>query len=145
MPVDALIPSVLHLMNLTSLRVNSAVELVVLLPLFVAGFGCGFYVRDRILERRRSQYPVKPYITEEPAARRQPEPEPEPDHIRKNPSPRAAVPNRVRSVNVPQRSAPNGITEIKSSLPPDFDPVRINDELRNLLQLLPREERKKGP
>lgn len=117
-------------------------EPVVLLPLFVAGFGCGFYLRDRILEKRRSQYPVKPYLTEEPVARRQPEPEPY--HIRKNPLPRAAAPNRIPSVNGPQRSAPNGEPGIERSSKPDFDAVRISNELRSLLQLLPRDERKKG-
>jgi hypothetical protein len=117
---------------------NSAVELVELLPLFVAGVGCGFYVRDRIVERRGSQYLGK-YITQKPADRRQPEP----DHIQENPSPRPALPSRTRSVNSPQRSEPNGETEIASSFPLDFDPVRVSDELRKLLELLPREGKKK--
>ena len=117
---------------------NSAVELVELLPLFMAGVGCGFYVRDRIVEGRGSQYLGK-YITQEPAARRQPEP----DHIQENPSPRPALPDRTRSVNSPQRSGPNGETELASSSPLDFDPVRVSDELRKLLELLPREGKKK--
>jgi hypothetical protein len=31
-------------------------ELLTLLPIFVAGFGCGYYVRDRVLSKRRSRY-----------------------------------------------------------------------------------------
>jgi hypothetical protein len=31
-------------------------ELMTVLPIFIAGFGCGYYVRDRIFHKRRSQY-----------------------------------------------------------------------------------------
>jgi hypothetical protein len=31
-------------------------ELLTVLPIFVAGFGCGYYLRDRILKRRRLRY-----------------------------------------------------------------------------------------
>lgn len=31
-------------------------ELVTVLPIFIAGFGCGYYIRDRILHKRRAQY-----------------------------------------------------------------------------------------
>jgi hypothetical protein len=118
----------------------SAVELLAFLPMFVAGFGCGFYVRNRILEKRRSRYLVKPYIVQETAARRHPER----DHIRENPSLRPAVPNRVRSVGGLQPSEPDGEKEIAAPLPLDFNTVRMSDELRALLKLLPPEGRTKG-
>jgi hypothetical protein len=131
---------VLHSSNLTSLWMISAVELVALLPLFVAGFGCGFYVRSRILEKHRSKYLAKPYISsKETAAPRHPEP----GHIQEAPSLRAAVPNRVRSVDASKPAEPIGKTEVRRSLPLDFDPVNINDELRELLKLLPSAGRKK--
>jgi hypothetical protein len=117
------------------------VELVALLPLFVAGFGCGFFVRSRILEKRRSQYLVKPYVAPQETAGRRHQ---EPGHIPANLPTRPAVPNRVRSVDAPKAAEPNGETEIARSLSPDFDPVNINDELRELLKLLPREGKKKG-
>ena len=33
-------------------------ELLTVLPIFIAGFGCGYYVRDRVLRKRRAQYPA---------------------------------------------------------------------------------------
>lgn len=118
-------------------------EPVVLLPLFVAGFGCVFYLRDRIIERRRTQYPVKPYLAEKPVAQRGPEPDLELDQIRKKPFPGASAPNGVRSLNVTRRSAAMGDPKIDNSSTRDFDPDRISAELRSLLELLPREERKR--
>jgi hypothetical protein len=31
-------------------------DLLALLPIFIAGFGCGYYVRDRIANKRRERY-----------------------------------------------------------------------------------------
>jgi hypothetical protein len=37
-------------------------ELVTVLPIFIAGFGCGYYIRDRILHKRRAQYLAPKYL-----------------------------------------------------------------------------------
>jgi hypothetical protein len=119
---------------------DPAVELLVFLPMFVAGFGCGFYVRERILEKQRSRYLVKPYMIQETTARR----DSEPVHIREDSPLRPAVPNRVRTVGALQPPEPIVEKEIAAPLPPDFDTVRMSEELRALLKLLPREGRTKG-
>jgi hypothetical protein len=33
-----------------------AMDLLALLPIFIAGFGCGYYARDRISSKRRERY-----------------------------------------------------------------------------------------
>jgi hypothetical protein len=115
----------------------SAVELVIYIPRFVAGFGCGIYVRYRILEKRRSQYHVEPNIVQETAARR----DPERDRNQEPAGP--VVANRLRSVGAPRLSEPNGDRQIAGHLPPDFNTAGKSDELRSLLKLLSSEGRTK--
>jgi hypothetical protein len=114
----------------------SAVELVIYIPIFVAGFGCGIYVRYRILEKRRSQYHIEPKIVPETVARRDPERE-----RNQEPARRPVVANRVRSVGAASLSEPNGDQQIAGHLPPDT--VGKSDELRTLLKLLSSEGRTK--
>ena len=34
----------------------SAMELLTVLPIFIAGLGCGYYLRDRVIARRRIRH-----------------------------------------------------------------------------------------
>jgi hypothetical protein len=36
-------------------------ESLIYLPMFIAGFGCGFYVRDWVFKRQRPRFLVAPY------------------------------------------------------------------------------------
>jgi hypothetical protein len=36
-------------------------ESLIYLPMFVAGFGCGFYVRDWVFKRQRPRFSLEPY------------------------------------------------------------------------------------
>ena len=36
-------------------------EILIFLPMFIAGFGCGYYLRDRALKKR---YPAPPRVSE---------------------------------------------------------------------------------
>jgi hypothetical protein len=138
-PVDARIYSVLFLQGQCPHGMISAVELVIYLPIFVAGFGCGIYVRYRILEKRRSQYHIEPNIVQETAARRDPE-RGRNQEIR---APRPVIANPVRSVGAPRLSEPNGDQQITADRPRDFSTVGKSDELRSLLKLLSSEGRTK--
>jgi hypothetical protein len=111
-------------------------ELLVFLPMFLAGFGCGFYVRDRILEKRRSRYLVQP-ISPQPAQRY-----PELNRDREIPPLSPEKPKRVQKVSTPQSS--NLDQDIPALTHVGFDAVRVNEELQALLERLPREGRKKG-
>jgi len=101
--------------------------------MFLAGFGCGFYVRDRILEKRRSRYLVQPIYP--PQAR----PYPELNRYQEIPPLPLEEPNRDQEV-----AAPDNDRDIAALTPLDFNAVRMSEELRALLELLPREGRTKS-
>ena len=42
-------------------------ESLIFLPMFIAGFGCGFYLRDRILKKQCSRYLGDPHIVQKVA------------------------------------------------------------------------------
>jgi hypothetical protein len=113
-------------------------ELLVFLPMFLAGFGCGFYVRDRILEKRRSRYLVQPIYP--PQAR----PYPELNRYQEIPPLPLEEPNRDQEVAAPQPTKPDNDRDIAALTPLDFNAVRMSEELRALLELLPREGRTKS-
>jgi hypothetical protein len=35
---------------------TSAMEIIIFLPIFIAGLGCGYYARDRLFSKRRGHY-----------------------------------------------------------------------------------------
>ena len=117
------------------------VEMAIFLPMFIAGFGCGFYLRDRILKNRRSRYPVNPYISQEVV----PSPIIKPARIQAVAKPPPIEPKRVREVFAPKRR-PNSELDVAAPLPPlDFKKIRMSEELRELLSLLPSDDRQKPP
>jgi hypothetical protein len=105
------------------------------LLMFLAGFGCGFHVRDRIVEKRRSRYLVQP-ISPQPAPRY-----PELNRDRKIPPLSPEKPNRQK-VSAPQSSKSD--QDMAALTHVGFDAVRVNDELQALLERLPRDGKKKG-
>ena len=108
--------------------------------MFVAGFGCGFYVRDRILKKRRPPYLFQPEYRQEAPSRLYPE-------ISCNqeiPAPLPEEPNRIQAVTTPQSPKPNNNQYVAALTLLDFNTVRMSDELQALLELLPREGRTKS-
>jgi hypothetical protein len=43
-------------------------EILIYLPMFVAGFGCGFYVRNWVFKRQRPRFSLVPYPSSAVAA-----------------------------------------------------------------------------
>jgi hypothetical protein len=91
-------------------------ESLIYLPLFVAGFGCGFYVRDWVFKRQR-QRPRHAMTTYQ--------------------APMAASPTRP-PLRRPQEKTPEKLATV------DFQKVQMSDELRSLLKLLPPDEKRKA-
>jgi hypothetical protein len=110
------------------------VETLVFLPIFIAGFGCGFYLRDRILKKQRSRYLVDPRVVLPPSSISRPTPI---QAIAKTPS---VEPKRVQEVAAKQ--VRNSNLDIAAPLQPmDFKKISMSDELRELLSLLPSDEK----
>lgn len=110
--------------------------------MFVAGFGCGFYLRDRILKDRRFRYPSNPNISQVVA----PSVITKPDRsqlVARRPA--STEPKRVHEIVAPKQR-PNSEPEVAAPLPPlDFKKIRMSDELRELLSLIPSSEEKRQP
>jgi hypothetical protein len=109
------------------------VETLVFLPMFIAGFGCGFYLRDRILKKQRSRYVVDPRV----GVARSSCPCPTPFQAIATPP---VEPKRVQEIAAKQ--VRNSNLDIAAPLPPmDFKKISMSDELRELLSLLPSDEK----
>ena len=109
------------------------VETLVFLPMFIAGFGCGFYLRDRILKKQRSRYVVDPHVVVPPSSI------PRPTPIQAIATP-PVEPKRVQEIAAKQ--VRNSNLDIAAPLPPmDFKKISMSDELRELLSLLPSDEK----
>jgi hypothetical protein len=90
--------------------------------MFIAGFGCGFYLRDRIAKKQRPRYLVDPPI------------------VRK-----AAPSSTKKLVRAPEKMPDMELD--KAASPPllDFKKISMSDELRELLRLLPSDEGQQPP
>jgi hypothetical protein len=109
------------------------VEILVFLPMFIAGLGCGFYLRDRILKKQRSRYVVDPHVVLPPSSI------PRPTPIQAIATP-PVEPKRVQEVAAKQ--VRNSNLDIAAPLPAmDFRKISMSDELRELLSLLPSDEK----
>jgi hypothetical protein len=88
-------------------------ETLIYLPMFVAGFGCGFYMRDWVFKRQRAKPAMTTYKVEMAAA----------------------------STWLPLDRPPEKKHEKLATV--DFQKVQMSDELRSLLELLPPDEKRK--
>jgi len=107
--------------------------------MFIAGFGCGFYVRDRIFQKQRSRSFVQPPYRQEAAVPRSP-------GLNRNAQISPLLPDeqdRIQAIATSQARKPNIEQETAPLTPLDFNNVRMRGELRALLELLPRERRTK--
>jgi hypothetical protein len=100
-------------------------ETLIFLPMFVAGFGCGFYLRNWLLKQEASQYRPNPNLGPAIAT-----PYRAPDHNQKT----VVTPRQTTDHLGPKAIAP---------LRPVYT-AKMNDELRELLNLLPPDHARKA-
>jgi hypothetical protein len=117
------------------------VESLIFLPMFVAGFGCGFYLRDRILKKQCSRYLADPHIVQEVARSSVTKPA----RVLAVAKPPPVEPKLIHEIVAPKQ-VPNRDSNLAAPLPPlDFKKIRMSNELRELLSLLPSDERQPPP
>jgi hypothetical protein len=127
-------------LNLHSYRAEERsilVEIAIILPMLVAGFGCGVYLRNRVVKNRRSFYVAE--LRGSPAAVPSPN---SPEAV----SPPIVKPERVKAIapSGPQRpNSPLDVARPVSVL--DFKKISMSDELRELLSLLPSDAKQEPP
>jgi hypothetical protein len=98
-------------------------ETLIFLPMFVAGFGCGFYVRNWLLKQEASQYRPNPNLG--PAIA----------------TPYRALDHGQKAVVTPLQTTDHLCPKAIAPLRPVYT-AKMNDELQELLNLLPNHARK---
>jgi hypothetical protein len=100
-------------------------ETLIFLPMFVAGFGCGFYVRNWLLKQEASQYRPNPNLG--PAIA----------------TPYRALDHGQKAVVTPLQTTDHLGPKAIAPLRPVYT-AKMNDELRELLSLLPPDHARKA-
>jgi hypothetical protein len=109
--------------------------------MFIAGFGCGFYLRDRILKKQCSRYLGDPHIVQKVARSSVTKP----TLVLAVAKPPPVEPRLVHGIDAPKQ-VPNSDLDVAAPLPPlDFKKIRMSNELRELLSLVPPDARQPPP